>query len=137
MEHRLNEQRGCVTRWTRDLAKDVIILVENVKRAGSIVRESILGPHDTDDLSNRNGTLAFTPNTVVEVYIHGDSGYAPSSIVIRDLSRGNTRGIEIESVVSNGNVCGLYVRAVHCWEDSHRSRTVRCTLCKRLTMPFA
>lgn len=35
--------------WTRDLVKDVAILVENVKRARSIALESILGQRDTED----------------------------------------------------------------------------------------
>lgn len=51
-------------RWTRDLVKDVAILVENAKRARSIALESILGSRDTEDLSAGTGTLAFTPNTV-------------------------------------------------------------------------
>ena len=51
-------------RWTRDLVKDVAILVENAKRARSIALESILGPRGTEDLSAGTDTLAFTPNTV-------------------------------------------------------------------------
>jgi len=50
--------------WTRDLAKAAAILLENAKRARSIALESILGPRDTEDLSTRTNTLAFTPNTV-------------------------------------------------------------------------
>jgi len=90
-------------------------------------RKSILGPRDTDDLSNGNDILAFTPNTVFEVYIHGDGGRRLLSATVR---KETPRNRDKSNWLYRMEMCGFYVRAVH-WEDSHRSRPARRTLCKR------
>lgn len=67
-------------RWTRDLVKDVAILVENVKRARSIALESILGSRDIEDQSY-TGTIPWLSRQIqFEIYVT-----AISPIVVNKL----------------------------------------------------
>lgn len=82
-------------RWARDLAKDVAILVENTKRAGSIALESILGPRDTDDLSTGHGHLGF----------HAKYSRRSTLAAVRSLSAANrSRGKQPRREIDNPRV---------------------------------
>lgn len=106
-------------RWTRDLVKDVAIVVENVKRARSIVLESILGSRDIEDQSY-TGTVPWLSHQIqFEVYM------TTISPICRSLSTNYDR----RESKSNGRIGWKHTisNTLAHWEDSHRFWLCACT----------